>query len=789
GGWRSTSLVRRLSEGLRMLLTRISMKEMELVPAGEERLLFPGNRMTIPDQSGLALNVVQASASRYLEDLGVVDAGSILPAVLDSLVDTHSKFQERPYDPYLGDRLQVVFNPRARMARTVLCFPFGKGMNHLSENGVYSLAGPADHNSHSTALLARTRSFSYLLNVVPDSTYIPPASRPPVSVVQIGVLSSADTEGRRHVDVALDPESWSRALIVDEGGAVWLWWEEKERQYSGKLGKYTNLLEGHDRVFTCLEKTALERKATYTCLCTTHEIVWIDETKVGPPVLSWKHDYGGGRLRDLYVTVVRNDEGENYLLSSPSDPLVMVCRVPSFPPLRFQIKPYSLHIPSALEHHGLSAMDAVQLSKISRDKKPATLLLSLASDGSVASLPLRHLSDEDVASELRLVGNDAVQALADGVGPLDEDPSADISGEVGLVRLDQGEERSRAKYGRYEGRWAWEAINRLPRPDRADMFSAELFVKHLREMEAPLPHLTLAADLARDVCPDEDSDIRSHLMRPLYMDAQHVDTDLEEFERIQYGNHLEVIMDTSKAVELDFPDARKIDKALLARDLRLSSVVLASDPISPPIVDKNLTPLPGTPDDVFARAAGQLSLKDKEPPALALHFLLPQETESETAGKPLENASLRQLMYDWTIGTDPREWQWKSWREETEETPSYPSQRSLKALPLPQRPVKPLPSPKLAQSVSFSQSSLPLSAKKNEESSFPPPQRGAEPSQIGIPRHQQSSPVPQFAHSQFLSQGEFQHASTQVVPGPFGGKLDSGKTGKKRNTKKRVGGF
>jgi hypothetical protein len=29
------------------------------------------------------------------------------------------------------------------------------------------------------------------------------------------------------MDVALDHTSWSKVLIVDEGGGVWLWWEEK----------------------------------------------------------------------------------------------------------------------------------------------------------------------------------------------------------------------------------------------------------------------------------------------------------------------------------------------------------------------------------------------------------------------------------------------------------------------------------------------------------------------------------------------------------------------------------
>ena len=44
---------------------------------------------------------------------------------------------------------------------------------------------------------------------------------------RIGELSMSQTDGRRQVDVALDETSWSRALIVDEGGGAWLWGEEK----------------------------------------------------------------------------------------------------------------------------------------------------------------------------------------------------------------------------------------------------------------------------------------------------------------------------------------------------------------------------------------------------------------------------------------------------------------------------------------------------------------------------------------------------------------------------------
>jgi len=48
-----------------------------------------------------------------------------------------------------------------------------------------------------------------------------------VNTLEVATLASAETEGRRHVDVALDPGTRGRALVIDEGGAVWMWWQNR----------------------------------------------------------------------------------------------------------------------------------------------------------------------------------------------------------------------------------------------------------------------------------------------------------------------------------------------------------------------------------------------------------------------------------------------------------------------------------------------------------------------------------------------------------------------------------
>ena len=68
-------------------------------------------------------------------------------------------------------------------------------------------------------------------------------------------------------------------------------------------------LKGQNRKFVSLDKTAASRGANYTCLCTTFELMWIDECRIGPPILSWRHNYGDGKIRDLEVTNVEYKGG------------------------------------------------------------------------------------------------------------------------------------------------------------------------------------------------------------------------------------------------------------------------------------------------------------------------------------------------------------------------------------------------------------------------------------------------------------------------------------------------
>jgi len=96
-----------------------------------------------------------------------------------------------------------------------------------------------------TALLVRLEVTTHMLNVGAH-TITCANDQSTAETNRVGQLSHTDTEGRRHVDVALDQTSWSRALIVDEGGGVWLWWEEKT-EVKERLVKTMKLQVSHQK--------------------------------------------------------------------------------------------------------------------------------------------------------------------------------------------------------------------------------------------------------------------------------------------------------------------------------------------------------------------------------------------------------------------------------------------------------------------------------------------------------------------------------------------------------------
>lgn len=240
-------------------------------------------------------------------------------------------------------------------------------------------------------------------------------------------------------------------------------------------------------------------------------------------------------------------------------------------------------------------------------------------------------------------------------------------------------------------------------------------------------------------------------------------------------DHLRIMGDLTETFPLPRAPDRQFARQL-ALDLALSSTILFSEPLevtSASSRQKAPAQLTGTPDDDFARAAGQLSLRVQAPPRIRFSLLAPLVRLSARNGSAspsteddpeqwVQGETARSLMAEWNTGTDPRTYMWKGWREDEQG-----DQRSGSS-----RPIRPLPSPRSTQTTFARptvQPNLPTRA----------PTFAANTSD-----HPQSSPL-RLRSSEYARDSQIV-SNTQVERGPFGGRPTG--TGKKK-AKKRVGGF
>ncbi|ORY30819.1 hypothetical protein BCR39DRAFT_587775 [Naematelia encephala] len=703
----------------------------------------------------------------------------------------------------------------------------------------------------STPLLVRLHSTTHYFNLIPDHTYVPPIDAAPFTTLRVGSLTSAETGGRRHVDAALDPLQWGRGVVVDECGGVWLIWEEKieKHELQEKVFKYKELkspitdkrdqffrisfgtrpgtvlvvssrmalivdieapdypvtklieLTGQSRFFTSLDPTALLRGATYTCLCTTYEVMWIDECATGIPAASWRHDFGSGKVKDLAVRTLQTETGEVTLLYSHSDPFVMVFHVTSSPPIRSLHPPYPL--PLSIPRGGLNAMTTMTIRR--KHRRPTTILVGLSRDGSIWSCPLiAGTVDNPEASKYR----------ARLKVRIDDELDPFFAQKTRAQTLES--ERAVTKYRELDMRWAWIEINR-DTAESDETFDADGFERYLREIDAPFEHLMTASDLARDLIDavplgeeDQARSIRGQLLKPLPLGPS-TSEDLSRLDNIAFDRYFNVVSLDTGAGGCRIPSLDELEKAFrdgsyrtrcdirrLAFDLALSNVVLSSDLILPPpaVAEPRMLDI-GSPEDLMAR----ITLNEREAAPVTFGFLTPHITESESlsdnepeAGpsripnanarpdRPetaFESPSVRSLLSEWQVNESPESYIWKPWRD----TLSTPDRSD--------RPIRPLPSsPRQSQIPSFlTQSSFPskphmqpsaLRAALSVPSLVPPVPMAfsSPPRAVGAMQSQES-----------LDQeggGAEDWPSTQIERGKFGGKLPE--KGKKK-VKKRVGGF
>ena len=299
-----------------------------------------------------------------------------------------------------------------------------------------------------------------------------------------------------------------------------------------------------------------------------------------------------------------------------------------------------------------------------------------------------------------------------------------------------------------------------------------------------------SGDLVRDLFNGEWTKTRSNLLAPL--PGVKRDT-VSDFIRLDMSRHLPVVTRlepdaTLTELEIEYPAiskttemsapmrARHEDNLIkLATNLILSRTVLSSEMLTGTSKSSQAATFERaeTPDELFARATGQLSLNDQQPRSVEFTYLSPKpkadcegDNQTPNSTEPLdalENATVRAMLDEWSVGSDPKEYDWKPWRGDLIHDSTTPYLR----------PIRPLPSPRPSPTrVAGTQPPLLRPAISVQTiMSFSPPMA-------------RSSPPPMMPSSS----GVEMVMQTQVERGPFGGRT-GGVGGGNKKVKKRIGGF
>nr|XP_019014207.1 uncharacterized protein I206_00289 [Kwoniella pini CBS 10737]OCF52988.1 hypothetical protein I206_00289 [Kwoniella pini CBS 10737] len=842
-------------------------EDLRYIAGQEATCLFPPTRVVDKGSVELTTTDLIDSSTKYIESICSPYERYGLREALVSILDPDNLNQAGPSHTskqralpqvdrgiYDGSKLAIIHNPRARIAKTLLAFPVGEVGHHLSE---------------ATSLLIRLQSTTHLLNLIPDHTYVPPSSQPPILSQRTASLSYEDTEGRRHVDVALDPTIWSRILVVDECGGVWLWWEEKDNR-AGRIekawnlrkirGKFSNAkdqfyriafgskagtalvvssnelvvidlddpshpstsvlsLQGGDRQFISCDKTALQRKSHYTALCTNYEVIWVDESKMGTPIISWKHDLGLSSDMEIGVIPGLTNKDSCTILYSSDQQHIMIFPHTKSGTFRSLSTPYSLTLPVKT----LGSILPFSPASIRHHRS----LLGLTLDGAVHSVPI---SSSQFAN-LRLTRHQGT-SIAEIKVHWDEHVSK---------FADRGKDEEKVKKGReLDLRWAWIEINEPTKIVEEDVyFHPDQFEQYIRELDAPFEHLMTASDLAREAAYHEPTDLQSHLLTPLSIHPQAPTATLADLTVVDLARHLPVItslnhnlpifsearplLSTKDDQEKDalspanifeslkaaFPNTKKEDIAQLSLDLSLSRTIVSSDSITLPNLDAQISDESNESDDLFTRAAG-LSLKDNEPPEIKFGFLQPKPMmeEGENAGNDIimvkgnlqDDLTIKNLLVDWKLGENPLNFKWKSFKKENLNSEIS----TINEIDLSKsRIIKPLPSLPSQSQVNFSNSNSLTNQFFDLNKKFSNFSNNLFQNEKNLPPiliESRSSPPLSFNNTNMMINNEssqnneeeeeenISFINTQIERGPYGGR-EKDKLKKKKKDKKRIGGF
>ncbi|WOO82838.1 uncharacterized protein LOC62_04G006322 [Vanrija pseudolonga] len=536
-------------------------------------------------------------------------------------------------------------------------------------------------------------------------------------------------------------------------------------------------LSEKSQLFTSIDKSVALRGAAFTCVATTREVIWIDEHQVGPPIFRWIHDYGANKVKDLEITVYStnlddSDNGpsswETIILSSPSSDLTEALRVTTWPAVTVATKPWLIH---GLTPQGSPLRDLIVLPL------PGSPLVALGKNGSMTAARMfpstaSPYNGFNVATRL---DNPSIPATARLPAPYqEEDDSDDNDGLLPGSWIEKADTRCKV----LQGRWAWSEINEPTKPEAVlDLVD---FQKYIREFEAPPEHMLTAGELARGLNLDSAPATRSPLLPKLGDVSRDTLSKLNDidyagtFHSVWAAHSGTGVRDATDELMLIRPPFQKQayheESLRLLADLSLSRIVLSMDNVVQRAVER------ATPDDLFAEAAGQLSLQERRPDPPEFGVLKPKRPLSSAAG--LDFHDVNQFLQQWHTGNDPHAFTWsmpQTWSSHSSQAPVSQQQR---------RPIRPLPSVRAPQLLPASVAPVLLPQPPMESTFF---------RTTGVPpvALHSSPPRPLPVSQPSASQASFDpYPQTQTERGPFGDRPEAvARTARKKATKKRLGGF
>lgn len=204
---------------------------------------------------------------------------------------------------------------------------------------------------------------------------------------------------------------------------------------------------------------------------------------------------------------------------------------------------------------------------------------------------------------------------------------------------------------------------------------------------SPIAQLTFSAELAQAAAYPEPPSTRSQVLRAVNFDESFLTSDIAIVPFSTANGTL--LGDAVGAVAAATPKRdREAEHEQALRRLR-NNLLLSSKIVYPEdTLPTEAAEAGPTVDELFAEAAGQLSLNDRAPNLafavlpLPPHLAPPDTNGDRRASTPqsLDARSAHTLLLDWKLGADPRQHEWKSPHHSS--SPTSPPRRERTNLPV-----------------------------------------------------------------------------------------------------------